>query len=133
MVVESEESGIASNTTDEQGSIKESTVLLKDTNLRKKALAYYSSALLLKDIIVVDTCICKAIFSAGDVQPIPFKEVTDKVEALCKLIKERHVSEEFIVERINYFDSLGEIQIADGIIIPASKTHKKSAITHFLY
>lgn len=66
MVVESEESGIASNTTDEQGSIKESTVLLKDTNLRKKALAYYSSALLLKDIIVVDMCICKAIFSAGD-------------------------------------------------------------------
>lgn len=56
-----------------------------------------------------------------------------KVVGLLDLMKERHVAHEFIDERINYFEQLGEIQFKDESIIPRAKTHKRSSITFFLH
>ena len=77
-------------------------------------------------------CIVKAIFIKGHVEPVSAAEVAAKVVGLLDIMKERHVSHEYIDERINYFEQHGDIQFADSNIVPIAKTHKKSSITYFL-
>jgi hypothetical protein len=132
MITDGDEAGVASNATDSSGAFKDSEVLLGSRKYRAHALAYYSSALLMKEVIMIDICIAKAIFMYGHIDPVTANEVATRVVGLLDLMKERHVSREFIDERINYFEQHGEIQFKDNMIVPVSKTHKRSSITYFL-
>lgn len=59
MTAEGDETGVSNN------AIEDSEVVLDVGKLRAHALAYYASALCLKDVIMIDSCICRVIFVDG--------------------------------------------------------------------